>query len=242
MVSVDVDRLDEADGTARLFSIDRANVVSVHRKTTALGASDGNLRQWVEEQLRSSGLIQPIQSLQLLTFPKVLGSGFAPISLWIARGGDDRVVGVIYEVHNTFGEAHAYVFPAGGDLGQHHADKEFHVSPFMDIAGRYRFRLSIVEGALSLVVENIIDGECAHSARLALRAGPLTDGEIAKLLIRMPFSGFGVILAIHWQALKLWLKGAKYRSKPAQRADKTTRAIADQVSTASAPQQDRRSA
>lgn len=241
MVSVDVDRLNEADRSARLFSIDRANIVSLHRKKAALGSSDGNFRKWAEDQLRAAGMMQPIQSLQLLTFPKVLGSGFAPISLWIARAGNDRVVGVIYEVHNTFGEAHAYVFPAGGGLAPHHADKAFHVSPFMDVAGRYRFRLSLVDDALSLVVENIIDGACVHSARLALRARPLTDAAIGKLLVRMPFSGFGVILAIHWQALKLWLKGAKYRSKPEQRADKTTRAIADQVS-ASAPQQDRRSA
>lgn len=241
MVSVDVDRLDEAGRSARLFSIDGANVLSLHRKSAALGSSDGNLRGWAEAQLRSAGMKQPIQSLQLLTFPKVLGSGFAPISLWIAHGGDDRLVGVIYEVHNTFGEAHAYVFPAGGDLAPHNAEKAFHVSPFMDVAGRYRFRLSLVKGALSLVVENIIDGACAHSARLALRARPLTDAAIGKLLVRMPFSGFGVIVAIHWQALKLWLKGAKYRSKPEQRADRTTRAIADQVS-ASAPEQDRRSA
>lgn len=241
MVSVDVDRISEADRSARLFSIDRFNAVSLASRKYALGDQRGELRNWTKGKLTEAGCNAEIASVQLLTFPSVLGSGFAPISLWIARGAADRIVGVIYEVHNTFGEAHAYVFPAVDALREHHAEKEFHVSPFMDVAGRYRFRLTVTEEGLALVVDNMEDGECVHSARLALRARALNDAEIGKWLLRMPFSGFGVILAIHWQALKLWLKGARYRKKPEQRAARTTQAFASQ-SEVSVAQEDRRSA
>lgn len=240
MISVDVDRLDEADANCRLFSVDKPNLMSFHRHKQKL-AANGDLRSWATGQLHEAGVKTPIASIELLTFPTVIGSGFAPISIWVARNDADDVLGVIYEVHNTFGEAHAYVFPAASGLGAHTAPKEFHVSPFFDVKGDYRFRIALEDGVFALVVENFEDGARTHTARLALRSRELTDRAIAGLLITMPFSGFGVILGIHWQALKLWLKGARYRKKPAQRDRRNTRAAAiDAVATA--PPETRRSA
>lgn len=246
MISVDVDRLDEADRKARWFSVDRANLVSFQSRNHTRHWNGPSLRAWAEQQLREAGVSAPIASLHLLTFPNVLGSGFAPISVWLARGMDDAVTGVIYEVHNTFGEAHAYVFAGRDDLPTHEAEKVFHVSPFFDVSGAYRFRLAVNDEIFALVVDNIEDGECVHSARLSLRARELTDRAIAGWLMRMPFSGFGVILAIHWQALKLWLKSARYHKKPVQRDRRTTQATAiEHVSlehSAAVPNEDRRSA
>lgn len=240
MISVDVDRLDEADAKCRFFSVDKPNVLAFHRNKQKL-ASNGDLRNWATGQLTEAGIEGPIASLELLTFPTVLGSGFAPISIWVARNDAAEVLGVIYEVHNTFGEAHAYVFPSEKDPGAHTAPKEFHVSPFFDVKGDYRFRIALEDGVFALVVENFEDGARTHTARLALRSRELTDKAIAGLLISMPFSGFGVIVGIHWQALKLWLKGARYRKKPVQRDRRNTRAAAiDAVATA--PQETRRSA
>ena len=233
MISLDVDRLDEADLASRWFSIDRPNLISFNRHKQRLATGSDGLRRWAADQLRGAGIATAISSLHFLTFPSVLGSGFAPISVWIARDSEGGLLGVIYEVHNTFGEAHAYVFPSNDALPAHEAAKEFHVSPFFDVSGTYRFRLTMSDEIFALVVDNIEDGECVHSARLSLRARELTDGAIAQWLIRMPFSGFGVIVAIHWQALQLWLGGARYNKKPAQRDRRTTRAAAsDSVATA----------
>lgn len=241
MISLDVDRLDEADAQCRLFSVDKTNLLSFHRHKQNLCGGTGDLRAWAVEQFQGAGVKTPVASIELLTFPTVMGSGFAPISIWVGRDDSDDVSGVIYEVHNTFGEAHAYVFAAEGETDAHIAPKEFHVSPFFDVKGDYRFKIALEDSVFALVIENFEDGDRTHTARLILEARELSDRAIAGLLITMPFSGFGVILGIHWQALKLWLKGARYRKKPAQRDRRNTRAAAiDAVATA--PQETRRSA
>ncbi len=241
MISLDVDRLDDAERQSRWFSVGRPNFVSFQPRMCGLGEASGGLRRWAEETLRAHGVTDAAASIHLLTFPRVLGSGFAPISVWVARGADQRLLGVIYEVHNTFGEAHAYVLAADVAEGAHETEKAFHVSPFFDVTGKYRFHLSFSDETFALVVQNLVDGECIHTARLALRARELNDGAVAAWLIRMPFSGFGVILAIHWQALKLWVRGAVYRKKPAQRDRRKTRATPIGPA-ASAPEETRRSA
>jgi DUF1365 family protein len=154
----------------------------------------------------------------------VLGHGFSPLAVWFGYGPDDALRGVIYEVHNTFGEAHAYVsrFEAGQRT---EADKQFHVSPFMDISGRYRFTLREPGDRLDLVIENLDEGGRTHVATITARRREFRDASLLGWLVQMPFSGLGVVLAIHWQALFIWMRGAGYRDKPAQRANRTTLAI-----------------
>jgi DUF1365 family protein len=157
----------------------------------------------------------------LAAFPRVMGHGFSPLAIWFGYGPGDDLRGVIYEVHNTFGEAHAYVsrFDAGQPV---EAAKQFHVSPCMDVTGRYRFTLREPENRLDLVIENIDDTGRSHVATITARRQEFRDATLLRWLLRMPFSGLGVVLAIHWQALFIWLKGAGYRDKPAQRANRTT--------------------
>lgn len=240
MISLDVDRIDEADRACGLFSIDRANLVSLHRKKLAGRNDCTNLRAWAEARLGDHGATTPLATITIVTFPSVLGSGFAPISIWIARDPSQRIAGVIYEVHNTFGEAHAYAFAPDRGMTPHTSDKEFHVSPFFDVTGSYRFRLSLSDERLSLLIQNIDEGVCIHTAHLALAAQDMTDAKLAACLIGMPFSGFGVILAIHWQALKLWFKGARYRKKPSQGRRRATRAV--EIEQTIEPHAERRSA
>lgn len=102
------------------------------------------------------------------------------------------------------------------------ADKEFHVSPFFDVSGAYRFTLRRSSSRLELIVENMNPEGRDHVASLLVRPGPASDGAVVGWLAHLPFSGLGVILAIHWQALLLLLRGARYRDKPAQRANQTT--------------------
>ena len=175
---------------------------------------------------------RPLSGIRLVTFPRVLGYGFAPISVWLGHGPDGACRGVIYEVHNTFGETHSYVsafYPA--DV-RARADKEFFVSPFFDVSGQYRFTLRTNENgdrrtSMALTVENFAAEGRTHVASVNIRAAALTTPAILRWLVQMPISGVGVVIAIHWQALRLWLKRVRYHAKPEQRASRTTLARAE---------------
>jgi DUF1365 family protein len=229
MIELDLRRLPEAEGMSRLFSIGRGNMVSFRAGDHGARSPVIPLRAWAEEQFAEAGVRLEGGALRLLTFPRVLGYGFAPISLWYGYGPDDRLRGVIYEVHNTFGETHSYVTAFGTNDVQVRAGKEFHVSPFMDVSGEYRFTLRHGDESMALIVENVgVDGR-DHVASMTLRSVALGDGAILKWLVTMPISGLGVMVAIHWQAFRLWLKGARYRDKPEQRAKRTTLALPEET-------------
>jgi DUF1365 family protein len=109
MIELDLRRLPEADEMARLFSVGGANAVSWRAVDHGARSPAIPLRAWAEERFAEAGVSLDGGALKLMTFPRVLGYGFAPISLWQGYGPDGRLRGVIYEVHNTFGETHSYV-------------------------------------------------------------------------------------------------------------------------------------
>jgi DUF1365 family protein len=222
MLEIDIDRMAEADGLAKLFSVGRSNMVAF--RETDHGARDASvpLSAWAEARFAEAGIDLGGGPIRLLTFPRVLGIGFAPISVWLGHSVDGELRGAIYEVHNTFGETHAYVSALNPVGGRQTAEKEFHVSPFFDVTGEYRFTLKHAESIVALTVENISAGGRSHVASLTVQPRPLTSGQLLKWMAIMPISGLGVMFAIHWQALILLLKGAKYRDKPDQRVERTT--------------------
>ena len=109
MLEVDIDRLDEADRLSNLFSVDRGNLDLVPRGDYGARTGATPLRAWAEARFAEAGIDLDGGAIRLLTFPRVLGYGFAPISVWYGFAPDGDLRGVIYEVHNTFGETHAYV-------------------------------------------------------------------------------------------------------------------------------------
>lgn len=222
MIELDLRRLPEADEMSRLFSVGRGNAISWRAKDNGSRSPVIPLRAWAEEKFAEAGVRLDGGMLKLMTFPRVLGYGFAPISLWYGYGPDNRLRGVIYEVHNTFGETHSYVSAFETDDVRVRADKEFHVSPFFDVSGEYRFTLKPGDESMALTVENIGADGRDHIASMTLRSAALNDRAILKWLVTIPISGLGVMAAIHWQALRLWLKGARLRDKPEQRAKRTT--------------------
>lgn len=232
LIEIDIDRLDEADRQAGLFSIDRFNAIAFHRRDHGVRADGMPLRPWAQERFAEAGVKLDGGAIRLVAFPRVLGIGFSPISLWLGHGPAGDLRGVIYEVHNTFGETHCYVARFEADV-RTEAAKDFHVSPFFDVDGGYRFTLrepgADPDGKLELIVENMGPDGRRHVASLLLRRGKFTSAAAFRWLVTMPFSGVGTILAIHWQALVLWIKGAGYRDKPAHRAHRTTVASPEQA-------------
>lgn len=214
MVDVDIDRWEEAGKVSRHFGTDRRALFWLRAKDHGPRLAQADLRPWAEAQLALAG-VQTVSQLRLVTFARHLGYRFAPISLWRAFAPDGRLSGILYEVNNTFGETHTYAAAVQSPRDQHQADKVFHVSPFFDVSGVYRFTVRDAADRLSLVVETIKGGVVAHMANILARPVPVTDATFLRLALTRPFASLGVSLAIHWEALKLVAKGARYHRRPA---------------------------
>ena len=213
---VDIDRLPELQRRLRFFSLDSFNLLSLR----ARDYGDGHgLRPWAEAQLRRHGIELDGGRIRLLTLPRVLGWAFNPISLWYCEHRDGQLRAVIAEVRNTFGERHSYLLASGGAPMPyeqvHDKDKCFHVSPFLDRAGCYRFQLGEPGERLRVAIHESRDGAPVMDATLAGERRELSDAALLRQVLRMPWMAVKVVAGIHWEALKLWLRGAGYRSKPA---------------------------
>jgi hypothetical protein len=183
------------------------------------------LLAWIEDLLRSEGISDAQGEIWLHTFPRVLGYAFNPVSFWFAHRDDGALRAIVCEVNNTFGERHCYLLARAdgrplreGEL--HEARKVFHVSPFCRIEGRYRFRflLSAADAGRTGRWVGRIDYDDGHGPLLLTsisgRLQPMSERVLARAAFAYPAFTLGVIVRIHWQALKLWLKRVPFVSKP----------------------------
>lgn len=178
-----------------------------------------------EHQLQASG------EIVLVCMPRVFGYVFNPVSFYLCHDGGGALKAVICQVHNTFGEAHLYVCAhADGRTitrdDEMTGEKVFHVSPFFERKGRYRFRFDIQDhGAFGVWIDyDDGDGKGLLLTSLIGRCDDLNRAQLRKAFWRYPLITFKAIALIHWQALKLVFKGMKYISKPKQRLEKTSTA------------------
>ncbi|NGY06579.1 DUF1365 domain-containing protein [Solimonas terrae] len=212
---VDIDRLDEAATGMRLFSHNRFNLLALHDRDHGDGQG---LRVWAERVLRAHEVELAGGRIRLLAFPRVLGRVFNPISLWYCEHADGSLRAVIAEVNNTFGEKHSYVLASGGAPIAYGEAKEkekcFHVSPFFDVAGRYRFELSEPDARLRVAIRLQSAGAPRLDAVINAERRTLGDAAILGQVARLPLLALKVVLAIHWQALKIWLRGGVFHRKP----------------------------
>lgn len=212
---LDIDRLEETADQTRLLSVDRWNLFSFRRRDH--GPRDGgSLRTWAEKQLLERSIDLGGGKILLLAIPRIFGYAFNPISLWYCHDDSGNLRAVICEVRNTFGEYHSYVLTRRDEdaVLEDHAEKRFHVSPFMAIAGGYDFRITAPAENYLLHID-YSDGETRLlTAVESGRRRPLTDRTLLRIMATMPFVTFKIMVAIHWQALKLWLRGATFHPHP----------------------------
>jgi len=208
----------EAQAIPRLFSRNRFNLFSVMDRHHGGERGRGRGVRWAREVLARAGLDLDGVQILLLTQPGFLGYVFNPVSFWLAMEGG-AVRAVIAEVNNTFGDRHSYLCHRDGFAPitretELTSRKIFHVSPFQDVEGAYRFRFDIRADriAIRILHENGAEGVVAT---LQGARKPLTDRSILWAALRRPFGALRTIALIHWQALRLKLKGARYRSRPA---------------------------
>ena len=201
----------------RLFSRNRLNLMSLFDSDHGGAPKDGRGLAWARDVLTARNL--PGQErILLLAQPRVLGHVFNPVSFWLCLDAQDKLRVVIAEVSNTFGQRHSYLCYKD-DLSsitakdRLRAQKIFHVSPFQPVEGDYRFQFDITAQRIGISIEYLRAGGGLIATLVGPRQ-PLSNVSILGGFLRRPLGPRRVLALIHWQAVKLWLRKARFRSCP----------------------------
>jgi len=194
-----------------------------------LGYRDGRPPEiWAREILERQGLSQKVSHIMLVTMPRVLGHVFNPVSFYLCLDAQKHLRAVISEVHNTFGEQHSYVCahtdhrPIEAQAWLE-AAKCFHVSPFLERSGYYRFRFDLKEARLGIWIDHYdVDNNKQLITSLIGELAPLDRRSLTLAFWGHPLVTLKAIALIHWQALKLLTKGIRYIRKPTALEEKLT--------------------
>ncbi len=190
-------------------------------------AETGGALAWLDELLQREGIRDATGEVWLQAFPRVLGHAFKPVSFWFAHRADGSLAAIVAEVNNTFGERHCYLLPEPQYGQTILAHKVFHVSPFCDVQGAYRFRFMRTQhNGQDRIVARVdhadADGPLIDTSWSGVLE-PATAAALRRVMWRFPLLTFGVVARIHWHALLLWLKKVPFWRKPEPPRDFVTR-------------------
>lgn len=215
---LDLDELAALDRRSRLFGYNRWAPLAFHDRDHG-PASGKPLRPWVEARLREADLEPDGGPIRLLCYPRVLGYVFNPLSVYFCYRRDGGLLAILYEVCNTHRERHTYVIPAGDTdraIVRQHCAKALYVSPFIGMESDYRFRILPPAEAVSVVIRQEDSEGLLLAAAFRGERTALTERALAGCLAAFPLLTLKVTAAIHWEALRLWLKGFRvFRHRPA---------------------------
>ncbi len=212
MALLDLAELPALDAKHRLFSYNRAGLCS-YWDEDHLRHHTGTTRERLDSFFQANGEVLPQGPVLLLTHTRIFGYTFNPVSFFYCLDEGGALRFVVAEVNNTFGDTHPYLL-VGNGTDRWKTKKLLHVSPFFDMAGSYEWRLPRPGAVLEARCDLHHGGVLSLAARLRMGREDLSDRHLAANLVRLPFMTLQVMLGIHWQALKLWLKGAPFHRAP----------------------------
>jgi uncharacterized protein len=205
---VDVDDL-AAHNLPLLLSHNRFNLFSIYDKDHGEKSNGNSIANFAWEKVEHAGLSQKVSRILMLCYPRILGFAFNPLTTYFALDGDGEVRLMIYEVHNTFGGRHTYVSDpiALGQANYHVTEKRFRVSPFNAVEGHYGLRATPPLDKITVGVALSTSAGPILKAHFQGTRKELNNRNLLGYFCKYPFFAAKVVGGIHWEALKLWLKG-----------------------------------
>ncbi len=211
---IDLAEINAISKNIPFFSYNKFNLISFFDKDH--GDRDGsNLKDWVIKQLEKQNINVENIKIKILCYPRILGYVFNPLSIFFVYDNNNTIIAILYEVKNTFGEQHTYIFKIKNKKGiiENNCKKKFFVSPFMDLESKYYFKILYPKNKLSVVIDQRDNhGKLLFASQDGIRSDLSTKNLIFSYL-KHPLMTFKIISAIHFEALRLWSKGIKLVKK-----------------------------
>lgn len=217
MFSIDLDEIELLARKFTLFGYNSFNVFSFfdkdHFKKSKTEQQGQTIKQKLEEYLIENGIKQP-KNVKLVTHLRVLGYVFNPVSFYYCYDSNGNVYCVIAEVTNTYGEMKMYLLESEENgYFQDVRQKLFYISPFTQLDDFLKLKIGLPGKKLKVYIDDFKDAEIKIKTVLSGKKQKLTNLLLLKYIFRFPLITLQIISLIHWQALKLWLKGVKYIPK-----------------------------
>ena len=210
---IDLSDLNYLNKKISFFSYNSFNLISFFDKDH--GDRDGSsLIDWVKKNLMKNNINSENIKIKLLCYPRIFGYVFNPLSVFFVYDQNENLISILYEVKNTFGEQHTYIFKAeNNNLLQHNCSKKFHVSPFIEMNCNYFFRILRPSEKISVVIDQYQLNEKILFASQDGKRVDFNSKELLKSYLKHPLMTFKIISAIHFEAFKLWIKGIRFIKK-----------------------------
>ena len=208
---IDLEEIELLEKKIKFFSFNKFNILSFYNIDH--GSRDGScLTEWTKTILKNYKINIGSGKIKLLCFPRFFGYVFNPLSIFYCYDEDSKLKAILYEVKNTFNEQHTYVFSAStsSKLVLHRCNKKFYVSPFIEMETFYNFRLLKPDEYISIFIRQKDTGGTLLTACQVGKRVELNSKQLFLQFIKHPLMSFKVILAIHFEACRLWIKGIKH--------------------------------
>ena len=211
---IDLSEIKDLEKKIKFFSYNKFNILSFYNVDH--GSRDGSsLIKWVKNTLKKSKINFEIRKIKLLCYPRFFGYVFNPLSIFYCYDKNLKLRAVLYEVKNTFTEQHTYIFRCtkSSNLILHKCNKKFYVSPFIEMETFYNFRLLKPGKKINVLIKQNDKKGLLLIARQVGKRLDLTSKNLFLEFLKHPLMSLKVILAIHFEAFRLWFKGIKHVKK-----------------------------
>ena len=211
---LDLSEISLLDKSLKIFSYNKFNIISFYDADH--GPRDGtSLMKWVIKNLTDNKINTENIKIKLLCYPRIFGYVFNPLSVFFIYNKNSELISILYEVKNTFGEQHTYIFKTkeNDNFIKNTCKKKFHVSPFIEMDCTYFFRILKPSNKISLIIDQYDkEGKILFASQDGIKL-EFNSKNLIKSYLNHPFMTFKIIFAIHYEAFKLWVKGIKFIKK-----------------------------